>query len=150
MCVSFENYRFNIRLSPLAIEEVKEEIEATLKKAMEFCAQRPFFSFIRLSDADIELAGTILKDKVFQVESNFSILLVNKTEDTYYKHVTSMSDSRRLERMNETLTSKVGVKHVKHVTLYSDRLWIHEPLFFSLSSSTASSTTERSGCSVSF
>ena len=130
VCVSFENYRFNIRLSPLAIEEVKEEIEATLKKAMEFCAKRPFFSFIRLSDADIEIAGTILKDKVFQVESHFSILLVNVTNDTYYKHVTSMYESGNLECMNETLTSKVGVKHVKHVTLYSDRIWIHEPLFF--------------------
>ena len=129
VCVSFENYQFNIQLSPLAIEEVKEEIEATLKKAMEFCAQRPFFSFIRLSDADIELAGTILKDNVFQVKSHFSILLVNVTNDTYYKHVTSMSERGRLERMNET-TSKVGVKHVKHVTLYSDRLWIHDSLFF--------------------
>ena len=49
VCVSFENYRFNIQLSPLAIEEVKEEIEATLKKAMEFCAQLPFFSFINSS-----------------------------------------------------------------------------------------------------
>ena len=126
VCVSFENYQFNIQLFPLAIEEVKEEIEATLKKAMEFCAKRPFFAFIRLSDADIEIAGTILKDKVFQVESRFSILLANKTNNTYYKHVTSMSESRRVERMNAEL-SKVDVKHV---TLYSDRLWIHHSLFY--------------------
>ena len=121
VCVSFENFEFNIQLFPLAIEEVKEEIEATLKKAMEFCAKRPLFSFIRLSDADIELAGTIFKDKVFQLESVFSILLVNKTEDTYYKHVTSMSERGNLESMNQALTSEVGVKYV---TLYSDRLWI--------------------------
>ena len=127
VCVSFENYQFNIRLSPLAIEEVKEEIEATLKKAMEFCAQRPFFSFIRLSDADIELAGTILKDNVSQVKSHFSILLVNVTNDTYYKHVTSMYERENLESMNAALTSDVGVKHV---TLYSDRLRIRRQLFY--------------------
>ena len=82
---------------------------------------------IRLSDADIEFAESILKDKVFQVESAFSILLVNETEDTFYKHVTSMSESRSLERMNEALTSEVGVKHV---TLHSDRLWIHRVPFY--------------------
>ena len=37
-----------------------------------------------------------------------------------------MNASSRVERMNAEL-SKVGVKHV---TLYSDKLWIHEPLFF--------------------
>ena len=124
--VSFKKFKFVIQLQALCIEEVKSEIKETLKQAMEFHADSPVFSFMRLSDADIEIAKIAVKESVIQCNSRFSILLRN--EARFFKLVPDLAESRNLFTMN-TVLSKDDVT-CKHVTLYSSIDMVDDQLFY--------------------
>ena len=110
--VSFESFRFVVRLFPLDISDVKEEIKTALSEALKFSAEHPQFCFLRLSDSDLQYVCDHLNvHKLHQHSSKHSIVLENG--EVFWKHVPRMKQSHTLRVL------KTKVKDQRHILLHS-------------------------------
>ena len=123
--VSFEMFEFVVRLFPLNISDVKKEIETALLAALVFCAERPQFCFLRLSDSDLQFVCdhlNIYNRNLCQQSSKHSIVLRNG--DVFWKHVTRLIQANTLSKLKQNIKGKS-----RHLLLPSSLVW--GPCFFS-------------------
>ena len=122
--VSFESFRFIVRMFPLNVSSVQEEIEAALKRALEFRAdQDPQFCFLRLSDSEIGVLRDILKfPSLIQHHSKHS--MVFKADQTFWKFIPRENVGLKLQRL------KSNISNPRHIVLFSQQVWVESLLFF--------------------
>lgn len=84
--VGFEDFQFVIRLTPLAKDEVQNEIQGACKAALKFQASYPEFSFLRLSTAEMSIAFEAFGvNDIEQHPSKHSIVLKSVSAKKFFK-----------------------------------------------------------------
>ena len=123
--VSFESFRFVVRMFPLNVSSVQKEIEAALRSALEFHADRdPQFCFLRLSDSEMGILRDTLKVRsLMQHPTKHSILL--KAGQTFWKCIPQANEKENVQHLKDCISNP------RHIVLFSERTWIWPMLFFS-------------------
>ena len=125
--VSFENFRFVIRLLPLTSTTVKENIINALSSAVSITFDpEPQFCFMRLSRKDLGIASTALRSSVEQCATKHSLLL--KSEEAFWKCVPRLTERENINLLN--LTVSLGQHNLHHVTVYTTAGIIGSQTFF--------------------
>ena len=141
--VSFEKFKFVVRLFPLNISDVKKEIETALSAALEFCTECPQFCFLRLSDTDLQFVHDHLNDQnLCQQSSKHSFVL--KNSEVFWKHIPRMVLADTLSELKQNIKGKP-----RHLVLSSSLVW--GPRFYSFPAQLPPlSTAEVSMCLIDF
>ena len=120
--VSFESFRFIVRMFPLNISSVQSEVEVALKNALEFkAAPDPQFCFLRLSDSEMGiLRDTLNVQHLIQCPTKHSMLF--KADETFWKYS---------PHENEVQYLKFNISNPRHIVLFSQQIWLPSMLFLS-------------------
>ena len=116
--VSFERFKFVVRLFPLEISDVKKEIDTALSVALEFCAEHPQFCFLRLSDSDLQYVCdhlNVYNQNLCQHSSKHTIVLRNG--EVFWKHIPRTDQAMNLLRVKEMM------RKPHHIVLPSAFVW---------------------------
>ena len=113
--VSFESFRFIIRVFPLNISSVQSEIEAALKSALKFKAdQDPQFCFLRLSDSEMgELRDALNVRHLIQCPTKHSMLF--KADQTFWKYNPRVNEAETVQNL------KYEMSNPQHIVLFSEK-----------------------------
>ena len=114
--VSFESFHFIVRIFPLNISNVQEEVKAALRRALDFHADRdPQFCFLRLSDREMDEVRDRLNDRrLVQHPTKHSILL--KSDQVFWKHIPRLIEERKVHLL------KLNITNAQHIVLYSQEV----------------------------
>ena len=106
--VSFTDYKFVVRLTPLEISDVRMAIKAVVQSAMRFEARPyPVCCFIRLSPQEVrEIAGAfgLGQQQLHQVEARHSLVL--RSQDTFWKYVPSRLEYGGVDTLSRMLKNR--------------------------------------------
>ena len=125
VAVSFEYFQFVVRMFPINISSVQEEIEVALKSVLEFHAdQDPQFCFFRLSESEMGiLRDTLNVQHIIQYPTKHSMLF--KADQTFWKHIPKICEATTMMYLKFSITNS------QHIVLFSQQKWVEDMMFFS-------------------